>query len=276
MKGLIARLLPILPFQVKLYYAPYILVVVSLNLVYMQKKIMQEDYIKMDRAALGSITSGVYIVSSLKDGKYNGQIINSLFRVTAKPLTIAVSINKENLTYEYIKASNVFSVSLLAMNAPMTFIGIFGFKSGRDIDKFAKVGYKTSVTGAPIITDHSVAWLDCKVIRELDCGTHVVFIGELVDFDRLADGPALTYDYYSNVMKGKSSKNAPTYTPKEETPAKAATGAKYTCNICGYTYDPAAGDPERGVQPGTTFEDLPADWTCPICGADKTQFEKAA
>ena len=65
----------------------------------------------MDRSALSKITSGVYIVSSVKGEKMNGQIINSLFRVTAKPLTVAISINKENLTYEYIQASRVFSVS---------------------------------------------------------------------------------------------------------------------------------------------------------------------
>lgn len=231
----------------------------------------------MDRSALGKITSGVYITSSVKDGKCNGQIINSLFRVTAKPLTIAISINKENLTYEYIQASKVFSVSLLAINAPMAFIGLFGFKSGRDVDKFSQVGsYKTGTTGAPIVTDHCVAWMEAKVLQELDCGTHVIFIGELTDYDNLGDGPALTYDYYSNVMKGKSSKNAPTFTPKEEAQPKAAVGAKYTCNICGYTYDPSVGDPERGIKPGTAFEDLPADWTCPICGADKSQFEKLA
>lgn len=230
----------------------------------------------MDRSALAKISSGVYIVASVKDGKYNGQIINSLFRVTAKPLTVAVSINKENLTCDYIRASRVFSVSLLAINAPQTFIGLFGFKSGRDVDKFAGIGYRTGVTGAPIITDHSVAYLDANVLQELDCGTHIIFVAELVDFDNLGDGPALTYDYYSNVMKGKSSRNAPTYTPKEEEKPRTAGGMKYTCNICGYTYDPAVGDPEHGIPPGTAFEDLPADWSCPICGADKTQFEKAA
>ncbi|MDQ5984476.1 MAG: High molecular weight rubredoxin [Syntrophus sp. SKADARSKE-3] len=227
----------------------------------------------MDRTALGKIISGIYIASSTKDGKYNGQIINSLFRVTAKPLTVAISINKENLTYDYIQASGVFSVSFLAMNASMTFIGLFGFKSGKDVDKFAQTGYKIGSTGAPIVTDNCVAWAEARVLQQLDCGTHVIFIGELVDFDNLADGPALTYDYYSNVMKGKSSKNAPTFTPKEE--VAPAVSAKYTCNVCGYTYDPAAGDPEHGIKPGTSFEDLPADWTCPICGADKSQFEKA-
>jgi rubredoxin len=47
---------------------------------------------------------------------------------------------------------------------------------------------------------------------------------------------------------------------------------KYTCNICGYVYDPVAGDPDNGVPPGTPFVNLPGDWTCPICGAGKENF----
>jgi rubredoxin len=47
---------------------------------------------------------------------------------------------------------------------------------------------------------------------------------------------------------------------------------KYVCNICGYVYDPAAGDPDSGVKPGTPFEKLPADWVCPVCGASKADF----
>ena len=50
---------------------------------------------------------------------------------------------------------------------------------------------------------------------------------------------------------------------------------KYVCDICGYEYDPAKGDPENGVAPGTAFEDLPEDWVCPLCGIDKDSFKKA-
>ena len=49
---------------------------------------------------------------------------------------------------------------------------------------------------------------------------------------------------------------------------------KYVCNVCGYVYDPAVGDPDNGIAPGTKFEDLPADWVCPLCSVDKTHFEK--
>lgn len=49
---------------------------------------------------------------------------------------------------------------------------------------------------------------------------------------------------------------------------------KWVCLVCGYTYDPALGDPDSGVAPGTTFEDLPEDWVCPECGAGKDMFEE--
>ena len=50
---------------------------------------------------------------------------------------------------------------------------------------------------------------------------------------------------------------------------------KYVCNVWGYEYDPAAGDPDSGIAPGTAFEDLPEDWVCPVCGASKSDFSAA-
>lgn len=49
---------------------------------------------------------------------------------------------------------------------------------------------------------------------------------------------------------------------------------KWVCTICGYVYDPAAGDPDNGIDPGTAWEDVPSDWVCPLCGASKDDFEK--
>ena len=50
---------------------------------------------------------------------------------------------------------------------------------------------------------------------------------------------------------------------------------KYECTVCGYVYDPADGDPDNGIDAGTSFDAIPADWTCPVCGAAKSEFEKA-
>lgn len=51
---------------------------------------------------------------------------------------------------------------------------------------------------------------------------------------------------------------------------------KYICTVCDYVYDPELGDPENGIEPGTSFEDLPEDWVCPLCGVGKEEFEKAS
>ncbi len=63
----------------------------------------------------------------------------------------------------------------------------------------------------------------------------------------------------------------------EEQPQSSPGGStvkKYRCLVCGYEYDPEAGDPANGVEPGTSFEDLPDDWLCPVCGAGKDEFEE--
>lgn len=52
------------------------------------------------------------------------------------------------------------------------------------------------------------------------------------------------------------------------------TMAKFICDTCGYVYDPAVGDPENGIEPGTAFEDLPEDWVCPLCGVGKEDFSE--
>ncbi|MDD3655174.1 MAG: rubredoxin [Atribacterota bacterium] len=49
---------------------------------------------------------------------------------------------------------------------------------------------------------------------------------------------------------------------------------RYRCTVCGYIYDPVQGDPESDIEPGTSFDDLPDDWVCPLCGASKDEFEK--
>ena len=230
----------------------------------------------MNKAVLHKITYGLYIISSGQDGKFNGQIGNTLFQVTSDPATIAISINKNNYTHELIKQSRKFTVSILAQTAPMTFIGLFGFKSGREVNKLQNVKTKTGVTSVPIVLDYSVGYLEAELTSELDCGSHTIFVGRVVDADVTGNDELMTYDYYHKVKGGKESKNAPTFI-KEEAAAKqeqTAPTARYVCSVCGYVYDPVKGDPDNNVAPGTRFEDIPDSWVCPVCGASKAQFEK--
>ncbi|MCX5830617.1 MAG: flavin reductase [Deltaproteobacteria bacterium] len=227
----------------------------------------------MNKSAFYKLSYGLYVVSSCSGNKLNGQIANTAFQVTSEPATIGVSINKLNLTHDFIRESKKFSVSILSTAAPMDFIGRFGFKSGRDISKFEGVQYRAGITGVPIVTEHCVAMLEAEVIAEFDCGTHRIFLGEVKDCDVLNDAEPMTYAYYHAVKGGKAPKTAPTYQAEEpKTKSKEVSMTKYTCDVCGYVYDPEAGDPDAGIKPGIKFEDLPEDWVCPVCGADKSNF----
>lgn len=229
----------------------------------------------MNRATLHKLSYGLYVVTSGQEGKFNGQIANSLFQVTSNPATIAISINKENYTHELIKLSRKFVVSILSEAAPMTFIGLFGFKSGRDINKLQNAKTKPGVTNIPIILDYTIGYIEAELEREMDCGTHTIFFGKVVDADVIGEGEPMSYFYYQKVKGGKSPKTAPTYEKEEATAKPAATTAvRYVCSVCGYVYDPAKGDPDGGIAPGTRFEDIPDNWTCPVCGAEKSKFEK--
>jgi flavin reductase (DIM6/NTAB) family NADH-FMN oxidoreductase RutF/rubredoxin len=227
----------------------------------------------MNIAALYKLSYGVYIIASKKREKLNGQIANTVFQVTAEPPKVAVSINKNNLTHEFISNSKVFTVSVLSKETPMKFISLFGFRSGRDINKFENIKYKLGISGAPIVLDNTISYLEIKVTNEIDLGSHTLFIGEAIDADIIHEGEPMTYAYYHEIKRGKAPKTAPTYIEEgiKSPPSKLS---KYKCKICGYVYNPEIGDPASNIKPGTPFEELPNDWRCPICGAPKSEFEK--
>jgi len=227
----------------------------------------------MNKVALYKITYGLYIVTSGQDGKFGGQIANSMFQVTSNPGTVAISINKENYTHGLIKLSRKFVISILAQSAPMNFIGLFGFKSGRDVNKLENTKTKPGVTKVPIVLENTIAYIEVELEKELDCGTHTIFVGNIVEGDVIGNEEPMTYAYYQQVKGGKSPKNAPTYVQDAQAAAPQAA-ARYVCSVCGYVYDPVKGDPDSGIAPGTRFEDIPDSWICPVCGADKTKFEK--
>jgi flavin reductase (DIM6/NTAB) family NADH-FMN oxidoreductase RutF/rubredoxin len=231
---------------------------------------------KMDPKTLHKISYGLYVVCSKNNEKINGQIANALFQITSEPPTIAVSINKQNLTHEYIQKSKCFTVSVLSEETPLTFIGNFGFKSGRDIDKFKEAKYKLGKNKVPLILDYTLACIEASLIDRVDVGTHTIFIGKVTDAEILTDANPMTYEYYHKVKGGFSPKTAPTYSSSldKEIKKEEEKMDKYVCKVCGYVYDPEKGDPSNGVEPGTKFEDIPDDWVCPVCGASKADFEK--
>ena len=226
----------------------------------------------MDHKALQTISYGLYVVTSGKKDNCNGQIANTVFQATSEPATIAVCINEQNFTHEFIRETSIFAVSVLSKNTPLEFIGHFGFKCGRDIEKFKGINTKVGKTGAPIVLDHAIAYIEAEVIKDIDGGTHTIFIGKVADAEILTNYEPMTYAYYQKIKKGVTPKAAPTYVKEEKRGSKKIT--KYRCVVCGYIYDPEKGDPESGIELGTPFEELPDNWVCPICGATKDQFEE--
>jgi ferric-chelate reductase [NAD(P)H] len=168
---------------------------------------------ELNRKAFENLSYGLYIVTSRNENRLNGQIVNTVIQVTSEPPRVAVIINKKNLTHEYILQSQLFGVSVLEEAAPLTFFGPFGFRSGRDYDKLAKVQFKEGATGCPLVTQYTLSVLEAKVIEKIDVGTHTVFIGDVVSSEVLKEGTPLTYHYYRENLKGKPSQYSPTYIP---------------------------------------------------------------
>ncbi len=224
----------------------------------------------MDLKVLYNISYGLYIVSSKSGDNINGCVMNSVIQTSSEPLTLSICINRNNLTYEYIKNSGVFTVSILPQDVSMKFIGRFGFHSGRETDKFSDIEYKSGEeTGVPVLTENSMGYIEAKVRESMDVETHTIFAGDIVNAVNFAlNTEPLTYAYYHKVKKGKSPKAAPSYQKEDK------NIEKYRCEVCGYIYNPREGDPDNGIEPGTDFKDLPADWVCPVCGAGKEQFTK--
>jgi ferric-chelate reductase [NAD(P)H] len=165
----------------------------------------------INRNVFRDLSYGLYIVASRHEGRSNGQVVNTVIQVTSDPPRVAVIINKSNFTHELIAQSRVFSAAVLEESAPMAFFGPFGFRSGRDINKLEKTAYKEGITGCPLIIEHTLSVLEAKVIHEIDLGTHTVFIADVLSSEALKEGTPLTYKYYHQVLKGKSSPKAPTY-----------------------------------------------------------------
>ncbi len=165
----------------------------------------------MDVSALYKISYGLYIVTSASNGKLAGQIANTVFQVTSDPVKVAVCLNKENTTHDFVKNSRAFGVTVLELNTPMEFIGRFGFRKSSEFNKFDGVEYKTGKTGVPLVVDHAVAVIEAKVVGECDVGTHTLFIGEVVDARLVKDAEVLTYADYHMVKKGKTPRTATVY-----------------------------------------------------------------
>lgn len=222
----------------------------------------------LNKAVLWDISYGVYVVSTVYNGKMTGCIANCAVQATNN--LMAVSINRSNYTNEAIKGSGKFAVSILSQKSNPDIISIFGFSSGREVNKFEKTDYKI-INNLPVIAD-SKGYIFLKTVNTVELDTHTIFISEITDGDIFNNEPPMTYKFYHDTIKGRAPKAAPTYIPPSDLKCddvKAAvskvqtSGKKYRCKVCGYIYD------------GDITLEKPG-FVCPVCKKPVSFFEEIA
>ncbi len=214
----------------------------------------------IDTKAFRNLSYGLYLISAKKDDKPVGCVVNTFVQVTSQPAQVSVAVNKENYTCGAIQQAGIYEVSVLDESASMELIGTFGFHSSADIDKFQQVETAISQQGLTYVTQSCCAHFSVEVKQELDLGSHILFIGEVVSSDVLEGENAMTYAYYHQVKGGKTPPKASSYQKEEVTMAEETTPKiGWRCTICGHI---------------EYVDELPEDFVCPICGVGRDLFEK--
>jgi flavin reductase (DIM6/NTAB) family NADH-FMN oxidoreductase RutF/rubredoxin len=199
----------------------------------------------MDTNALFKIGYGLYILTANEGEKDNGCIINTVMQVTSEPCQIAVAINKQNYTCDMVSKTRKFNVSIMTEKSQFDEFKRFGYQSGKTVDKFSDFNEtKRSPNGVLYITKNTNAYLSAYVKQEIDLGSHLLFIAQLVEAEVLNGESTVSYEFYQ-----KNIKSIP-----QKTSLKG-----WRCKICGFIYE---------------NEVLPPDYICPVCKHGAADFEK--
>ena len=205
---------------------------------------------QLDVKSLFKISYGLYVVTTNDGNRDNGMICNTVVQVTAEPPKVAVTINKVNYTHDVIRKTGKMNVCTLAKSAPFAVFEDFGFRSGRDSEKFSSSGLVRSENGLAVLSRYCNSFFSLEVESYVDLGTHGMFICNVTEAQTMSSEPTMTYDYYMSDVK-----------PKPQAAPAAPGGAKrWICPICGYVYE-GEGQP-------------PADFLCPLCKHPGSEFEE--
>ena len=197
----------------------------------------------IDSSVLFNIGYGLYVVTSNDGTRDNGLIVNSVMQLTSSPLKVAVSISKSNYSHDTIKNTRKMNVCCISQSAPFAVFETFGFKSGRDTDKFEGSQPRRSENGLTYLTKYINSFFSLTVSDYVDLGTHGMFICDVTETMKISTEPTMTYTYYQKNVK-----------PKPEVKKKG-----WICTVCGFIHDE---------------EELPPDYECPLCKHGADVFEK--
>lgn len=188
------------------------------------------------------ITQGVYVLTT----RGGGCIVDAVSQVSAGDMPcISVAVMKENNTCTLLDKNKTFALSVLDVNVNPDIIKTFGLHSMRDINKFETIECM-SIESLNVIKD-SLGYMICEIVDKIDVGTHILYIGKLIEADVFKEGEAMSYGYYQE--------------HKDELMSVTTERGKtaWVCSMCGYVY---------------YAEVLPDDFKCPKCGVGKDYFEK--
>lgn len=160
----------------------------------------------MNNKAFFKLSYGLYVVSSSCDGKDSACIANTFVQVTSEPARVCITLNKNNYTTSLIENSCVYNVGVLLDDIDMDVIRRFGFQSGKDVNKFDGIDYEVDCQNIKQITEGIAASFSVKVISMTDVGTHIMFVGDVIDCKVINEGEVLTYANYHNKKNGTTPK----------------------------------------------------------------------
>ena len=204
---------------------------------------------------LNYITYGMYILTFNENNKIGGCVLNTFSQVTSEDEIISINLNKNNYSNEVIKRTKKFNINILGEEIDKNIISIFGFSSSKEKNKFENINYDL-IDNLPVIKDGVIGYITCEIINIIDCNTHDIVIAKIINKKTINNKLIpMTYKYYHEVIKGNAPKNAPTY---QEIEKNISDKTIYICEICGYVHE----------------GELPDDFICPICGAEKKYFRK--
>lgn len=166
----------------------------------------------LDKKAFHNLSYGLFLITATgSGGQRSGCIVNTFQQVANEPPMASVALHKDNLTTQLVKESGCFGACVLTESADMQLIGRFGFKSGRDLDKFADMQCRVDEQEVAYINEHANAHFRVRVMHTLDLGSHYLFVGVVEDSQVICDEPSMTYAYYHSELRGKAPKNAVSY-----------------------------------------------------------------
>ncbi|HAA84022.1 MULTISPECIES: flavin reductase family protein [Thermodesulfobacterium] len=149
------------------------------------------------------LPQGVFIVTSKANDKINGMTAAWVSQVSFRPRLIAVSIAPQRYTYELIKESGFFCLNVLG-KGQQDLAKHFGFKSGKNYNKFENIPYTFSLNGMPVLKD-AIAYFECGLYGECKAGDHIIVIGEVEDYQILKEGQEpliFNWDDYFGGLEG--------------------------------------------------------------------------